>query len=157
MMKLSRKQIALLVVAALFAVASIGIIADGKLAECLTGLAVAAVLAWIAMRRDKAVEPSGVVDYDAALSIVSIVHESLEAASAAGVDTSLAMSALEGGRSDVSGTLERGRLSVGGGDDSPLLVARIDGSSVNVRFWAKRGAPTWEYDYDRDAETASVR
>lgn len=157
-MRFTKKQIALLVTAALFAVASISMLTEGKFAECLTGVAIAAVLAWLAMRTQKNEEVAGEVDYDSALAVVDVVSESLEASSGSGIDTSLALSTLVGGRPDVSGAPDRGRLSVGGGgNESPLLVAKLDGHSVNVRFWVKKGAPTWEYDYDRDAKTISAR
>ena len=75
-----------------------------------------------------------------------------------------ALSVAEGRGIDVSGARavmdERGveessdRLSAGGGaDDDPLLVAKLVGKTLNVRYWRLRGKPEFELDMDVESDT----
>lgn len=81
-----------------------------------------------------------------------LTDHALDAADGLGVDTSGARSVLID--RDVDET--RDHLSVGGGDDDePLLVAKMAGKTLNVRFWRLRGKPSFEIDLD--VETGEVK
>ena len=80
-----------------------------------------------------------------------LTDHALDAADGLGVDTSGARDLLREQLVDASST----NLSVGGGDDdNPLLVAKMVGSKVNVRYWRLRGKPTFEIDLN--VETGEV-
>ena len=80
-----------------------------------------------------------------------LTDHALDAADGLGVDTSGARSVLRD--RDVDET--RDHLSAGGGeDDDPLLVAKLAGKTLNVRFWRLRGRP--EFEIDLNVETGEV-
>ena len=80
-----------------------------------------------------------------------LTDHALDAADGLGVDTSAARAVLRDRDADET----RDHLSAGGGDDDdPLLVAKMAGKTLNVRFWRLRGRPTFEIDLD--VETGEV-
>ena len=78
------------------------------------------------------------------------VDHALSVAEGRGVDVSGARAVLNGRPVDESSD----RLSAGGGaDDDPLLVAKLVGKTLNVRYWRLRGKPEFEFDMDVESDT----
>lgn len=79
------------------------------------------------------------------------VDHALSVAEGRGIDVSGARAVLNGSPVEESSD----RLSAGGGaDDDPLLVARLVGKMLNVRYWRLRGKP--EFEFDMDVETDAL-
>lgn len=80
-----------------------------------------------------------------------LTDRALDAADGLGVDTSGARAALR----DLSVEETSDHLSAGGGDeDNPLIVSKLVGKTINVRFWRLRGRP--DFELDLDVETGEV-
>lgn len=78
------------------------------------------------------------------------VDHALSVAEGRGIDVSGARAVLNECPVDESSD----RLSAGGGaDDDPLLVARLVGKTLNVRYWRLRGKPELEFDMDVESDT----
>ena len=78
------------------------------------------------------------------------VDHALSVAEGRGIDVSGARAVLNGRPVDESSD----RLSAGGGvDDDPLLVAKLVGQTLNVRYWRLRGKPEFEFDMDVESDT----
>ena len=78
------------------------------------------------------------------------VDHALSVAEGRGIGVSGARAVLNGGPVDESSD----RLSAGGGaDDDQLLVAKLVGKTLNVRYWRLRGKPEFEFDMDVETDT----
>ena len=78
------------------------------------------------------------------------VDHALSVAEGRGIDVSGARAVLN----ERTGEEHDDRLSAGGGaDDDPLLVARLVGKTLNVRYWRLRGKPEFEIDIDMESDT----
>lgn len=158
--------VALIVLGALFvaaaasnALVSLGVI-DGEdygLGTTLLGAVIGAAMLYVGIKRraDATTDGADVHSADdsshALGELGRMVDHALDAAEGLGVDVSGAREALRSGDVDESAT----HLSVGGGDDeNPLLVAKLVGKTLNVRFWRMRGAP--DFEVDLDVETGEV-
>lgn len=158
--------VVLIVLGALFLVGSLGNLLvtlgliDGEnygLGTIVLGAAIGGVMLYAGLKRragapTTAASVHSAEDSPRALGELGrLTDHALDAAEGLGVDVSSARKTLHTGDVDESAT----HLSVGGGEDeNPLLVAKMVGSTVNVRFWRMRGAP--DFEVDLNVETGEI-
>lgn len=168
--KKDRLGLALKVIGIIFIVAAVGavLIMIGLLesereytaVDAALYAAVGAALVYVGKRRTAAPATKSVQDGPIATDASDarpggdmrrLTDHALDAADGLGVDTSGARAVLRDRDADET----RDHLSAGGGDDDdPLLVAKMAGKTLNVRFWRLRGRP--EFELDLDVETGEV-
>ena len=163
--KRKRPGIALIVLGALFLLSAVsssltelGLMRGERygVGAIVAGAVIGAALLYLGLKRRRegvaAATPELVTAANGTGDMPRLVGHALDAADGLGVDTSGARALLR--EQPVGATSDH--LSVGGGDDeNPLLVAKMVGKTINVRFWRLRGRPTFEIDLD--LETGEVR
>ena len=162
--KRKRPGIALIVLGALFLLSAVsssltelGLMRGERygVGAIVAGAVIGAALLYLGLKRRRegvaAATPELVTAANGTGDMRRLTDHALDAADGLGVDTSGARALLR--EQPVEATSDH--LSVGGGEeDNPLLVAKLVGNTINVRYWRMRGAP--DFEVDLDVETGEI-